>query len=138
MNVESRSRLPYLADRLRTRRQELRVTMKEVYTRAQISRSYYAKLETQIGVNPSAAVLERLARVLDTSTAYLLGRTEIVGRGLPLGGVPEALTKVATQWGLNADEVRLLNGISWRGQRPQTERDWLFLVEAIERATRRP
>lgn len=127
---------PLLVERLRSRRLELRRTAKEVYTSAGITRSYYHRLETQVGTNPSADVLERLAAALDTTSGYLLGRTEVPERAAGPSRIPSALNRVAARLHLSADEVRLLNAISWRGRRPQTEEDWSFLAEAVSRAVR--
>lgn len=127
---------PVFVDRLRSRRLELHLTAKEVYTRAGITRSYYHRLETRAGINPSADVLERIAAALDTTHGYLLGRTEVPNRGSVQPQIPSPLSRVGARLQLSADEVRLLNSITWRGRRPQTEVDWLFLAEAISRAVR--
>jgi transcriptional regulator with XRE-family HTH domain len=74
-----------LPERIRNRRMALRLSAKQVSTRAGISRAYYYMLEHTSGANPSAAILERLARVLAASSTYLLGQTDLVARGLPLG-----------------------------------------------------
>lgn len=131
---DSSAASPLLPERLRARRAAQRLSCKQVYTRAGVSRAYYWSLENRVGTNPSADILERVARVLDTSTTYLLGQTEVSGRGGPLTGIPPGLATAAARLRLTPEETRFLVGIAWRGRRPRTEGDWVFLSEAIDRA----
>ena len=123
-----------LPDRLRKRRLELKLSIKVVCTQAGVSRSYYYDLENRLGKRPSAAVLERLARVLETSTAYLLGQTGRIERGLPLAGMPPELVSAAHRLALGTDDVRMLATVNWRGSQPRTEDAWLFLAQSIRYA----
>lgn len=113
---------------------ELRLPVKVICTRAPVSRSYYWSLENRVGGDPSADLLERLAVVLDTTTTYLLGRTQNVARTGAMSGVPTELASAAARLRLNGDETRFLAGFTWRGRRPRTESDWVFLAESIDRA----
>jgi transcriptional regulator with XRE-family HTH domain len=122
-----------LPDRLRSRRVALHKSVKDVCLRAGISRSYYYDLEHKRGVRPSADVLERLAQVLETTSAYLLGPTEL-GGGPPVGGVAPELAAVVARLKIGPVEARMLNAIRWQGHTPQTENDWMFLAEAVRRA----
>jgi transcriptional regulator with XRE-family HTH domain len=122
-----------LANRLRSRRIAMRKSVKDVCLRAGISRSYYYDLEHKRGVRPSADVLERLAQVLETTSAYLLGPTD-VGGGPPVGGLAPELAAVVARLKIPAAEARMLNAIRWQGRAPQTEDDWIFLAEAVRRS----
>ena len=118
-----------LPQRLVERRTTLRMKVGEVYRRAGISRSYYHQLETKVGVCPSADVLDRLASVLETTPAYLLGGTS--AGGLPVGGIPPELAAAGARLRLSNDDLAMLNAIHWRHARPQSERAWAFIAEAI-------
>jgi transcriptional regulator with XRE-family HTH domain len=122
-----------LPDRLRSRRAALHKSVKDVCLRAGISRSYYYDLEHKRGVRPSADVLERLAQVLETTSAYLLGPT-YVGGGPPVGGLAPELAAVVARLKIQPAEARMLNAIRWQGRAPRTEEDWSFLAEAIRRS----
>jgi transcriptional regulator with XRE-family HTH domain len=122
-----------LPDRLRSRRVALHRSVKDVCLRAGISRSYYYDLEHKRGVRPSADVLERLAQVLETTSAYLLGPTDIVG-GPPVGGLAPELAAIVARLKIGPAEARMLNVIRWQGRAPRTEEDWAFLAEAIRRS----
>jgi transcriptional regulator with XRE-family HTH domain len=122
-----------LPDRLRSRRVALHKSIKDVCLRARISRSYYFDLEHKQGVRPSAEVLERLAQVLETTTSYLLGPTDL-GSGPPVGGLAPELAAVVARLKIPPAEARMLNAIRWQGRAPRTEEDWAFLAEAARRS----
>jgi transcriptional regulator with XRE-family HTH domain len=124
---------PAFPDRLRARRVALRRSIKDVCLRAGVSRSYYYDLEHKRGIRPSADVLERLARVLETTTSALLGPANLPA-GPPVGGLPTELAAVVARLGIRPAEARMLSGIRWEGRAPSTEDDWLFLAEAVRRA----
>jgi transcriptional regulator with XRE-family HTH domain len=122
-----------LPNRLRARRIALGKTVKDVCLRAGVSRSYYYDLEHKRGIRPSADVLERLARVLETTSAVLLGPSDLPA-GPPVGGLPAELAAVVARLGIRQPEARMLSAIRWEGRAPSTENDWLFLAEAVRRA----
>jgi transcriptional regulator with XRE-family HTH domain len=101
-----------------------------VARRADISTGYLAKIERGSAARPSADVLDRLARALETTVADLLERTTYVEPA----AVPESLRRFAEHAGLADEDVRMLAGISYRGQQPRTPDDWHFLFEAIKRS----
>lgn len=133
MRGQSSGAAPLLPDRLRRRREERHLSVKEIYSQARVSRAYYYDLEHKVGIRPAADIVERLARVLDTTTAYLLGQTEVIGR-TTIGSVPRELRDLAARRGLAREEVEMLSRITWQGKRPRTAADWEFLIEAISRA----
>jgi transcriptional regulator with XRE-family HTH domain len=124
---------PAFPDRLRARRVALRKSIKDVCLRSGISRSYYYELEHKRGVRPSAEVLERLARVLETTSVALLGAADLPA-GPPVGGLPAELAAVVARLQIRPPEARMLSVIRWEGRIPSTENDWLFLAEAVRRA----
>jgi transcriptional regulator with XRE-family HTH domain len=119
-------------DRLRARRIALRRSIKDVCLQSGVSRSYYYDLEHKRGIRPSADVLERLARVLETTSAALLGPADLPA-GAPVGGLPVELTAVVARLHIRPSEARMLSAIRWEGRAPSTEADWLFLAEAVRR-----
>jgi transcriptional regulator with XRE-family HTH domain len=120
-------------DRLRARRIALRRSIKDVCLHAGVSRSYYYDLEHKRGIRPSADVLVRLARVLETTSAALLGPADLPA-GPPVGGLPAELAAVVARLRIRPPEARMLNAIRWEGRAPSTEDDWRFLAEAVRRA----
>ncbi len=124
---------PAFPDRLRARRVTLRRSIKDICLHAGVSRSYYYDLEHKRGIRPSADVLERLARVLETTSAALLGPTDLPA-GPPVGGLPAELAAVVARLKIRPAEARMLSAVRWEGRAPSTEDDWLFLAEAVRRA----
>jgi transcriptional regulator with XRE-family HTH domain len=68
------SRLSSLGDRLRRRRLELQLTMKDVARRAALTESFISQLERD-RVNPSVASLQRLTAALETSLGRFFDET---------------------------------------------------------------
>lgn len=65
-----------LADRLAVQRQVAGLTQQEVADRAEISYSYYCRLEKGLSKFPSLDKASALAEVLGCSVDYLAGRTD--------------------------------------------------------------
>ncbi|MDT2767071.1 helix-turn-helix transcriptional regulator [Lactococcus raffinolactis] len=65
-----------LAERLKATRLEEKITQKEISDKLKISQPSYAQWEKGIRV-PNIERLQELAKILNTSTDYLLGNTDI-------------------------------------------------------------
>ncbi len=124
---------PAFPDRLRAPGVALRRWIKDACLHAGVSRSCYYDLVHKRAIRSSADVLERLARVLETTTSVLLGPADLPA-GPPVGGLPAELAAVVARLGIRPAEARMLSGIRWEGRAPSTEDDWLFLAEAVRRA----
>ena len=68
--------------RLKELRQEKGLTQQDVANGTHISRSVLSQYESGI-VDPTAAVISRLADFFEVSTDYLLGRTDDLGAFVP-------------------------------------------------------
>ncbi len=119
-----------LSAKLKQRRLERGWSAAELCRRTGLSSGYLAKLEAGTIVNPSADVLDRLARALETSVTDLLDRPAYSEPP----ATPSALRQFAEEAGLDQQTVDMLARISYRGRQPSTTRDWAFLLEAIKRA----
>lgn len=63
-------------DRLRERRKEKRLSQEALAELAGVNASYISLMERGVKKNPSLAVTGRLAEALETSIAYLTGKTD--------------------------------------------------------------
>lgn len=63
-------------DRLRERRKVLRLSQEALGELAGVDASYISLLERGVKKNPSLSVVTRLAEALNTSIAYLTGKTD--------------------------------------------------------------
>lgn len=65
-----------VGDRIHNRREAMGLTAIDLARQAGVSRSYLSELESNLKAGPSADVLYRIADVLQTTVADLLGRPE--------------------------------------------------------------
>lgn len=123
-----------LGQRIRERRHSRGMKLATLARKAGISSSYLCEVETTEGTCPSAVVLYKIARALDTTIPYLLNLPDHPGVATNGRALPPTLIRAKVRYHLADDEVELLNHIDYRGKRPQTEEDWFFLLCAIRRA----
>ncbi|MFN8592032.1 MAG: helix-turn-helix transcriptional regulator [Thermomicrobiales bacterium] len=117
-------------ERIKQRREEKGIPAVELARRAEISKGYLSELERGHAARPSGAVLYKIANVLGTTVADLLGE-EIRPAN---SAAPAALRALAKEEGLPEEDVRMLANIRFRGEQPRTEDDWRFLYESIRRS----
>jgi len=124
-----------VGERIKQRREEKGLTAAELARRASISKGYLSEIEGsggESGPRPSADVLFRIATVLGTSVADLLGR-EVRPTSKK---IPASLEEFLKLRDLPAEDVEMLAGIKFRGAQPATVEDWAFLYESIRRSIR--
>jgi transcriptional regulator with XRE-family HTH domain len=136
--------------RLRSARQRLGLTLKDVSDRSGSSIAYLSDLERGLLKNPTLETLTSLASALDVSLNDLLGVDELGDEG----GFPASLERFAklpqfveetsrdaksrriSELDLRRAWLRALDRIDVYGDRPQSESDYLFIWEAIRRVLR--
>jgi transcriptional regulator with XRE-family HTH domain len=123
-----------LGQRIKQRRLALGLKQSDVARKAGIAKSYLSKLEATAGSSPSASILQQIAVVLDTTMSFLLGVPDQPLPPVDNRSLPPALARARVRYRLADDEVALLQGIAYRGKRPQTEEDFLFVLLSIRRA----
>lgn len=123
-----------LGQRIQTRRLERNIKQAALARQVNIAPSYLSKLEATEGVCPSAIVLYRIATALDTSVPSLLGMPERPTAPVNRRAIPPTLQRARAVYRMADDEVALLSGLEYRGQRPRTVEDWFFLLCAIKRS----
>ena len=120
-----------VGERIKQRRVEKRLSAAELARRAEMSRGYLSELEAGLAPRPSGAVLYRVATVLGTTVADLLGEPETRPSDRE---VPTVLAELAEREQWPEEDVQMLARIRFRGDQPQSEDDWKFLYESIRRA----
>lgn len=122
-----------LGARIKQRREEKGISPAELARRAEISKGYVSEIESEQAPRPSADVLYRLATVLGTSIADLLGK----GSNPVSHSIPESLRRLAEKdENLTEEDVAMLAQVRFRGEQPATPEDWRFLFESIKRSIR--
>jgi len=120
-----------LGEHIRARRRERGLTAATLAELAQISRAHLSEIERGHVVNPSAAVLQRLADALGTTTADLLGNPAPARAEQPL---PLSLRQYAELESISPEDLAMLAAIRYRGTQPARIADWRYLHESIRRS----
>jgi transcriptional regulator with XRE-family HTH domain len=127
-----------IGQRLREKRKEKELTLKQLAEAADLSVTYLSDVERD-RTRPSIKTLMRIAEHLGVTTADLLrgveGLGEITNESLPPG---LAALRNDPVYGPQLDEewLRTLVRVDYRGQRPQTREDWLHLFLTLKSVLR--
>ncbi|WP_315861199.1 helix-turn-helix domain-containing protein [Anatilimnocola floriformis] len=132
-----------LADRLRKLREDQGLSLDEVATKANISKTYLWELERdKDGVKkPSADVLLRIATALSTTLAEILSLATVQAPQGPVE-LPPSLRDfrdrmAAQSTPLSPNDLQELAAMKFRGAQPQTADQWhqlyLFLANTVRR-----
>jgi transcriptional regulator with XRE-family HTH domain len=117
---------------IKTRREERQLSLGQLASDADVSKSYLWKLESGEGeVRPSGRTLYRIAGALGTTMSDLLEREVLPDEPEDL---PASLEEFAATEELSPQDRRMLAQINFRGRRPETVDDWAFLWNAIQRS----
>ena len=120
-----------LGEHIHARRRERGLTAAALAKLAHISRAHLSEIERGHVANPSAAVLQRLAEALGTTTADLLGSTVPARAEHDL---PLSLREYAEQESISPEDLAMLAAIRYRGTQPASIADWRYLHESIRRS----
>lgn len=94
-----------------------------------IAKSYLWSLENDAtATRPSAETLYKIAKALGVTMSELMNRKLLTE---PPQGIPPGLAEFAKEHGLPDSDVRMLAGIQFRGERPQTKERWAYIYNAI-------
>ena len=115
-----------IGDRIRRERRKQGISQTELADCASISRNYVSLIERGKATNVSIGVIGRLAAALKTTTAALLG----YDRSASLM-VPESLSQLGIEEGLNYRVVEKLARLPRDGKEPRTVEEWRELYKAI-------
>jgi len=121
-----------MGEHIRRLRLAKQMSLSELARQATISKAYLSQLERGQVASPSADVLYKLASVLGTSVAALLGRA--AGADEPAVAISESLRGFAKEARLSDEEMQMLARIRLRGKQPRTKSDWRYLYESIKRS----
>ena len=125
-----------VGERIRVRREELKMSLNQLADAAGISKSALHDLESRPNVRPSAELLYNIAEALGTTVAFLLGKRRNPMNPDPTIAIPAALEEFARREKLTEEDKRRLACIKYRDRQPKTVEDWDFIYQAIKRATR--
>jgi len=127
---------PAIGTRIRTRREELGLSLSALADQSGVSKGYCSQLENGAATNPSVDTISRIAAALGVALHDLLGESRQAENESPR--LPRGLTEFITERErdgrpLPSADVEMLRGISYRGRQPRSGDDWAFLYETIIR-----
>lgn len=129
-----------LASRLRKFREDRGLSLDEVARQARISKTYLWELErdTAGAKKPSADVLLRIAHVLSTTLAELLGLAIVKAPEGPVE-IPPSLAEFRDRMGdqISSQDLQELAATKFRGSQPQTADEWHQLYFVLMNTTRK-
>ena len=133
-----------LAENLRKFRDEKKLSLEEVASRAGISKAYLWELErdTEGAKKPSAAVLMRIANALSRTLAELLALPTVQAPQGPIE-LPQSLQQFRDRLAregqtLSDEDLRDLACMRFRGAQPQTADEWHQLYLVMNSVRRKP
>jgi transcriptional regulator with XRE-family HTH domain len=126
------STLPRFGDRIRTYREQRRLSLSQLAEQAQVSKGYLWALENAEDRRPSAETLYAIAEALGVTMADLMGRRLL---SEPVKDVPRSLREFADDEGLPEADVQMLASIQFRGDQPRTKERWRYIYTAIRTST---
>lgn len=118
-----------LGRRVRKLREAAGLTVTELAERVGVTKGYISQIESGVVKKVAANHLFDIAQVLGTDIGYLLGR-KVVLEQADVSVTPE-LRELQELYDLTPEDVRMLAGIQFRGERPKTVDGWKFILEAI-------
>lgn len=127
-----------LGDRIRERRKELRLSLKELAKRGSISTTYLWEIEKGQASNPGGEILFRLSKVLGVSIDLLMSGNEFT-EGAQEISIPGELALMADTLGLPFNQVcalvkvaKALEQTSSQFQLKPIHWDWRLLYERVK------
>ena len=131
--------MPTVGAHIRDLRKASELTLRDMAARTGLSKGYLSELENGVQQNPTLDVLHRVACALQTSIADLLGETPVRARLVTPDELPRALQEFiqdrVTAKELEPETVQWLAHASFRGKRPKTKSDFLYLLRALREST---
>jgi len=121
--------------KIRELREDKGLSLSELARQAGISKAYLSQIEAGKTTRPSGEALLRIASVLGSSVAALLG-AQTVGYRKSEVMVSPSLHKFAKKERIGREDTLMLARIRYQGKQPQTSEDWKFLYEAIKRSVK--
>ncbi|MBI4602937.1 MAG: helix-turn-helix transcriptional regulator [Planctomycetes bacterium] len=124
--------------RLRTLRKGKGLTLDALEELSGVSKGFLSKIEAG-KASPSVEVARRIARALEVSVSDLLGEEGPQEEAVP-GGRSRALrdfirARDSRGEPLQAEEIRLLEGIRFRGKTPRTAAEFETLLRVVKLCT---
>lgn len=124
--------LDRFGENVRTERKKQGYSQEDLAEKVDISRTYLSQIEQGRAQNLSLRLAQRLSTVLGIKSPY---QEDNEGEEKDEEDIPQSLREFAEEDGLPPEDVRMLAGIEYRGERPQDPQQWRILYNVIKTAS---
>lgn len=127
-----------LAENLKRLRMQKQLSQPALADKTGLSKGYIYMLESGGMTNPSLDILSKISEALGCTIADLVGEPKTMLKADAPWEIPDALQEFAKRKKREGDplkdeELRTLAHMQYRGQRPQTVEDWIYVYEFLKR-----
>ena len=136
---EERQTVEQMGGRIRERRESLGLSLSQLSSQSDVSKAFLWEIERGNAKRPGAQVLMKVAAALKWTIAELMGES-VASKGVVEPVVNQALKDFIAERKKNGrplekDEVDSLAYVQFRGQRPQSIKDWEAVYFLLEQRT---
>ena len=124
--------LDRFGENVRTERKKQGYSQEDLAAKVDISRTYLSQIEQGRAQNLSLRLAQRLSTVLGIKSPY---QEDDEDEEKDEEDIPRSLREFAEDDGLPPEDVRMLAGIEYRGERPQDPQQWRILYNVIKTAS---
>jgi transcriptional regulator with XRE-family HTH domain len=124
--------LDRFGENVRKERKNQGYSQADLAEKVDISRTYLSQIEQGRAQNLSLRLAQRLSTVLGIKSPY---QEDEEDEKKDEEDIPQSLREFAEEDGLPPEDVRMLAGIEYRGERPQDPQQWRILYNVIKTAS---
>jgi transcriptional regulator with XRE-family HTH domain len=124
--------LDRFGENVRRERKKQGYSQADLAEKVDISRTYLSQIEQGRAQNLSLRLAQRLSTVLGIKSPY---QEDDEDEEKDEEDIPQSLREFAEEDGLPPEDVRMLAGIEYRGERPQDPQQWRILYNVIKTAS---
>jgi transcriptional regulator with XRE-family HTH domain len=124
--------LDRFGENVRRERKKQGYSQADLAEKVDISRTYLSQIEQGRAQNLSLRLAQRLSTVLGIKSPYQEDDEE---EEKDEEDIPQSLRELAVEDGPPPEDVRMLAGIEYRGERPQDPQQWRILYNVIKTAS---
>ncbi len=125
-----------LGQNIRFQRKGRGWSLAELESHSKVPKAYLSDLENGRGGKPNIQYLYQIANSLGTTIDALIHGSAAEERSKErLDVLPPGLQEFATEADLSEDEIRMLAGLNFRGNRPRDKDSWRAIYDVIKLAS---
>jgi transcriptional regulator with XRE-family HTH domain len=134
--------LKRLGENIRYLRQGKNLSLHDLADKSGVSKTYISDLENGLGGRPNVQYLYRIATSLETTIDTLItlsiraSQKKSTSPIVSTEPLPPGLEEFAAQERLEPQQIEMLAGLNFRGNRPRDAEAWKLIYDTIKMASR--